>query len=83
MAGFDPSKLRGMALLWTLALGLSAALVASGRRWPDALNPQPLLVWSLLLLPPLATAAWLWRGWSLPVAGQGGQSEASTQEQQR
>jgi hypothetical protein len=83
MVGFEPSKLGAMALLWTLALGLSAALVASGRRWPDSLNPQPLLVWSLLLLPPLATAVWLWRGWSLANAGQGGQSEAPNQEQQR
>ena len=83
MAGFDPSKLRGMALLWTLALGLSAALATAGRRWSDPLIPQPLLVWSLLLLLPLATGAWLLRGWSLPPAGQGGQSETSNQEQQR
>lgn len=83
MPAVEPPKIRGMALLWLLALGLSAALAVAGRRWSDPLIPQPLLVWSLLLAPPLATAAWLLRGWSLPPAGQGGQSEASNQEQQR
>jgi hypothetical protein len=83
MPAADPPKARVMALLWLLALGLSAALDAAGRRWSDPLFPEPLLVWSLLLAPPLATGAWLLRGWSLPPAGQEGQSEASNQEQQR
>ena len=83
MPASDPPKVRVMALLWLLALGLSAALAVAGRRWSNPLVPEPLLVWSLLLAPPLATAAWLLWGWSLPSAGQGGQSEASNQEQQR
>ena len=32
-------KLRQIGLLWFLALGVSAALVGAGRRWPDSLTP--------------------------------------------
>ena len=83
MAASDPAKLRSLALLWTLALALSAALVAAGRRWPEPLVPRPLPVWCLLLLPPLLTGLWLLRGWRLTPDGEGGQSKASNQEQQR
>jgi len=77
------SKLQQIGLLWFLALGLSAALVGAGQRWPDPLTLVSGPIWTLLLLPPLAMALWLLGGWSLPPAGQGGQSEAPTQEQQR
>ena len=76
------SKFRQMALLWFLALGLSAALVAAGRRWPTSLTPAPELVWSLLLVPPLAMLLGLLGRWSLPPSGQEGQSEASPWKQQ-
>jgi hypothetical protein len=75
------SKLQQTALLWSFALACSAALVAAGRRWPDPLPIAALPVWLLLLLPPLLMALWLLGRWSLPAAGQGGQSEASIQEQ--
>ena len=75
------SKIRQIALLWFLALGLSAALVGAGRHWPDPLSPTSGPIWTLLLLPPFAMALWLLAGWSLPPAGQVGQSEAPTQEQ--
>jgi hypothetical protein len=78
-----PTKLQQIGLLWFLALGMSAALVAAGRRWPDPLTLASGPIWTLLLLPPLAMALWLLGGWSLPPAGQEGQSEAPTQEQQR
>lgn len=83
MAGPESAKFRQLALLWGLSLGLSAALVAAGRRWPDPLTPQALSVWCLLLLPPLGTAFWLLRSWRLPPNGEGGESEAFMREQQR
>ena len=46
-------KLRQIGLLWFLALGVSAALVGAGRRWPDSLTPASGTIWTLLLLPPL------------------------------
>jgi hypothetical protein len=76
-----PGKLRQIALLWLLALAMSAALVAAGRRWPDPLTPTSGPVWILLLVPPLVTALALLVRWSLPPAGEGGQSEALSQEQ--
>ena len=82
MANFS-TKLQQIGLLWFLALGLSAALVGAGRHWPDPLTLASGPIWTLLLLPPLAVALWLLGGWSLPPAGQGGQSVAPTQEQQR
>ena len=75
-------KLRQIALLWLLALGLSAALVGAGRRWPDSLTPASGPIWTLLLLPPLAMALWLLGRWTLPAPGQEGQSEAIPHEQQ-
>jgi len=72
-----------MAWLWLLALAGSAALVLAGRRWPEPLVPHGPLVWLLLLLPPLATLLWLLGHWSIEPGGQGGQSEASNQEQRR
>jgi hypothetical protein len=75
------NKLQQMGLLWILALVGSAALVLAGRRWSAPLVPHALPVWALLLLPPLVTLLWLLSQWSLPPAGQGGQSEASNQEQ--
>jgi len=75
------SKLQQTALLWSFALACSAALGAAGRRWPDPLPIAALPVWLLLLLPPLLMALWLLGRWSLPAAGQGGQSEASIKEQ--
>jgi len=77
----DLGKVRSLALVWGLCLVLSAALAAAGRRWSAPLTPQPLTVWSLLLLPPLLTGLVLLRGWRLPTAGDGGQSEAPNQEQ--
>jgi hypothetical protein len=81
MAGSDTPKVRSLALLWGLALLISAALALAGRRWPDPLTPHAAAVWILLLLPPLATGLWLLRDWTLP-ASERGESEASTQEQQ-
>jgi ABC-type molybdate transport system permease subunit len=83
MPGFDAAKVRSLALLWVLALLVSAALVLAGRRWSDPLTPQAPVVWALLLLPPLATGLWLLRDWSVAAAGERGESEGSTQEQQR
>jgi hypothetical protein len=90
-------KWRAIAGLWGVALAMSAALALAGRRWPDPLVPQAALVWLLLVLPPLATLAWLLRGWSLDGGGSGdpagpppagrrpdgqeGESEAIQQEQ--
>jgi len=74
-------KLRQIGLLWFLALGLSAALVGAGRRWPDSLTPASGPIWMLLLLPPLAMALWLLGRWTLPAPGQEGQSEAIPHEQ--
>ena len=76
------TKLRQIGLLWFLALGLSAALVGAGRRWPDPLVPASGPIWILLLLPPLAMALWLLWRWTLPAPGQEGQSEAISHEQQ-
>jgi len=76
------SKLRQIGLLWVLALGLSALLVAAGRHWPAPPIASQSLVWTLLLLPPLAMGLWLLGRWTLPIPGQEGQSEATSHEQQ-
>jgi len=39
-----PSKARSVLRLWALALAASAALAASGERWPEPLAVQPALV---------------------------------------
>ncbi|MEB3319389.1 MAG: hypothetical protein VKI63_00420 [Cyanobium sp.] len=47
---------RSVLWLWTLALLLSALLVAAGRRWPQPLVPDPRAVWALVLGLPLLVA---------------------------
>jgi hypothetical protein len=66
------SSSRSVLRAWSLALALSAILAAAGGRWPDPLPIRPLLVWSLVLLPPLALALLLVAGWSLPALRAGG-----------
>jgi hypothetical protein len=70
-------KARTIALVWLLALGLSALLVAAGRRWPEPLPPRPEWIWALLLLVPLATLALVLARWSL---GDEGESSGAMQE---
>lgn len=74
-------KLAQLALLWGVALALSALLVAAGRHWSQPLlaqawalrDPQaPLrLVLALLVLPPLAMALVLWNGLRRHPPGRG------------
>lgn len=71
MASMVSSTLTGVLRLWSLALALSALLAAAGERWPAPLSVQPLLVWLLVLLPPLAVALWLLAHWSLPDPDRG------------
>jgi hypothetical protein len=71
------SKLSRLALAWLLSLGLSAGLVAAGRRWPDPLVPQPGWLWPLLLVVPLTTLVALLARW--PVR-EGGESSGSMKE---
>jgi hypothetical protein len=70
--------LRAALRSWALALALSAAMVAAGDRWPDPLAINPVLVWSLVLLPPALMAVTLLLNWSAGVqrapAGEGGES---------
>ncbi len=61
------TKLRALLRSWALALAVSAALVAAGERWPEPLPIQPLLVWSLVLLPPALMAVVLLLRWRLPA----------------
>lgn len=70
-------KLRQLALVWLLALGLSALLVAAGRRWPQPLPLQSAWVWALLLVVPLVTLAALLVRWSL---GEEGESSGAMKE---
>jgi len=58
-----PSKARSVLRLWALALAASAALAASGERWPEPLAVQPALVWCLVLVPPALVALWLLSQW--------------------
>ena len=64
------SKLRSLALTWLLALGLSAALVAAGRRWPQTLPIHAISVWIGLFLLPLVALLVLWARWSVPDSGE-------------
>ncbi|MEB3318847.1 MAG: hypothetical protein VKO39_12005 [Cyanobacteriota bacterium] len=64
------NKWRQLALVWLLALGLSALLVAAGRRWPQPLPLHSSWIWALLLLVPLATLAALLVRWPLGEEGE-------------
>ena len=55
--------LTGVLRLWSLALAVSALLAAAGQRWPASLPVQPVLVWLLVLLQPLAVGLWLLARW--------------------
>ena len=55
-----------VALLWLLALALSAVPVLAGQIWPAALTARADLALLLVLLPPLGMALLLWRRWPLP-----------------
>ena len=55
-----------VALLWLLALALSAVLVLAGQIWPAALKVRADLALLLVLLPPFGMALLLWRRWTLP-----------------
>lgn len=57
------SRARSVLRLWALALAASAALAASGERWPEPLVVQPVLVWCLVLVPPALVALWLLSQW--------------------
>jgi hypothetical protein len=70
-------KWRQLALVWLLALGLSALLVAAGQRWPQPLPLHSGWIWALLLLLPLATLAVLLARWSL---GEEGESSGAMKE---
>ena len=59
-----------LALVWLLALGLSALLVAAGRRWPEPLPLQSGWVWALLLVVPSVTLAAVVARWSLAEEGE-------------
>jgi peptidoglycan/LPS O-acetylase OafA/YrhL len=50
------SPWRPVVWLWTLALLLSALLVAAGQHWPQPLVPEPRAVWALVLGLPLLMA---------------------------
>ena len=71
------SKSRSLALTWLLALGLSALLVAAGRRWPQSLPIHAPWVWGALLALPLATLALLLLRWKVP---DGRESSGAMQE---
>jgi hypothetical protein len=70
-------KWQQLALVWLLALGLSALLVAAGQRWSQPLPLQAGWIWALLLLLPLATLLALLTRWPL---GEEGESSGAMQE---
>jgi hypothetical protein len=72
------SQARAVLRVWSLGLALSAVLAAAGERWPEPLPIRPLLVWALVLLPPLLIALVLLTGWSL--TSQGGELEPTNNE---
>ena len=55
-----------VAVLWIMALALSAVLVLAGRLWPAALTARADLALLLVLLPPVGMALLVWRRWPLP-----------------
>jgi hypothetical protein len=62
--------LRPLLPVWALALGLSAAVVAAGVRWPQPLTPDGGTVWALVLgLPLLMGLALVASGWFGAPAG--------------
>ena len=67
--------IRPILRLWALSLMLSVVLVAAGQRWPQPLEPDPLTVAALLLLPPLLTLLWLAGNWRLPAVPQAATGE--------
>ena len=69
-SGTPTGFLRSVLPLWLLALGVSAALVASGQHWPQTLRVQPVLVWGLVLVPPGLMALWLLVQWRTPGEGE-------------
>jgi uncharacterized membrane protein (UPF0136 family) len=69
-----PSKLQEVGRLWSLALALSALLVAAGARWSRSLPVVPAVVAVLVLGPPLLMALVLLARWRLPDADLGGDS---------
>ncbi|EDY39050.1 hypothetical protein CPCC7001_1929 [Cyanobium sp. PCC 7001] len=68
----SPSKVRALLRLWSLALALSAALVAAGERWPQPLRPDPVTVAALVLGLPLGVALLVLLRWRLPPPPAGG-----------
>jgi hypothetical protein len=75
----SPSKLLEVGRLWSLALVLSALLVAAGTRWPRPLPVVPAVVAVLVLGPPLLMALVLLARWRLSEAAQGGESPQATE----
>jgi hypothetical protein len=73
---------RSVLRVWSLALVLSVILAAAGERWPEPLPIHAVLVWALVLLPPLAMVLVLLADWSLPLppSGQEGESDDSERE---
>ena len=69
-SGTPTGFLRSVLPLLLLALGVSAALVASGQHWPQTLVVQPVLVWGLVLVPPGLMALWLVAQWRTPGEGE-------------
>ncbi len=76
------AKLLQLAWVWGFSLALSTLLALAGRHWSAPLPVRPGPVLALLLLPPLLMLGWLLRNWSLPEAGQGGESVGGAQERQ-
>ena len=74
--------IRSILQLWALSLMGSVMLVAAAERWPQPLQPQPLVVAALVLTPPLLMLLWLLLRWRLPEppdsgAGERGESQHS------
>ena len=68
-----------VAVLWILALALSAVLVLAGRLWPAALTARADLALLLVLLPPLGMVLVVWRRWPLPAPEANRPTRSATQ----
>jgi hypothetical protein len=73
------SKPRAVLRLWAVALVLSTALAAAGRRWPASPAPDPRWIAGLVLGVPLLVALVVLVRWPLPLesspaAGRRGES---------